>query len=81
MDIVETHTSDDGLLKLIVWCEDDGDTAVGFEGFAWHTHADNLGLCSGLSDADAIRRFIGDVLGDRAVIAVCRVGSVVSQKS
>src|SRR5947209_771491 len=74
MGHVETHTSDDGLLKLIVRRDDDGDTAVGFEGFPWHTHADILTSCSVLSEAVALRQFIEDVLGNRAVIAVCRVG-------
>jgi hypothetical protein len=68
--------SDDDLLKLIVCRGDDGDMAIGFEGFPWHTHANILASSSGLSEPDAIRRFIDDVLDDRAIIAVSRVGGV-----
>ena len=64
--------SDDGLLKLIVCREDDGDTAIGFEGFDWHTHTDLLASSWGLSEPDALRRFVDEVLDDRAIIAVSR---------
>jgi hypothetical protein len=77
MGIVERRASDDGLLKLTICRENDGDAAVGFEGFAWHTHVDMIAACSDLGEADAIRRFIDVVLGDRSVIAVCRVGGEV----
>lgn len=76
MNIVEEYRSDDGLLKLIICRADDGDTAIGFEGFSWHTHADILASSSGLSEPDATRRFIEDVLDDRAIIAVSRVDGV-----
>lgn len=74
MGIIEKHTSRDGLLKLVVFREDDGDMTVSFEGYAWHTHADVLAATSGLSEADALRRLIDDVLGDVAIIAVSWVG-------
>jgi hypothetical protein len=73
MSIVEQHMSGDGHLKIIVCRYDDGDTAIGFEGFPWHTHADTLATLSGLSEQDAIRRFIDDVLDDRSIIVVSRV--------
>jgi hypothetical protein len=76
MGIVEEHRSDDGLLKLIVCRENDGDTGIGFEGFLWHTHADILASSSGLSEPDAIRRFVEDVLDDRAIIAISRIDGI-----
>src|SRR5438046_1455790 len=40
MTIIEEHQSPDGLLRLIVQRDDDGDIAIGFEGYPWHTHGD-----------------------------------------
>jgi hypothetical protein len=77
MQIIEQHTSDDGLLKFVVHRDDDGDTTLGFEGFAWHTHADLLACRSELPEAEAVRDFINDVLEDRAVIAVSRIGNAI----
>jgi hypothetical protein len=77
MQIVEQYISEDGLLKFIVCADDDGDTALGFEGFAWHTHADILASLSGLSQPEAVRRFVNDILDDRAVIAVSRIGAAI----
>ncbi len=78
MTIIEEHASNDGLLKFIVCRADDGDVAINFEGFAWHTHthADVLASSSGLSKPDAMRRFIDDMLEDRAISAVSRVDGV-----
>jgi hypothetical protein len=73
VSIVEEHTSGDGQPKLIVCRYDDGDAAIGFAGFPWHTHADILAALSGLNEPDAIQRFIDDVLEERAIMAVSRV--------
>ena len=36
------YISPDGRLRFVVVTGDDGDVALGFDGFAWHTHADML---------------------------------------
>ena len=42
--------------------------------FYGHTHADILVSLSGLPEAVAVRCYIDDILEDRAVIAVSRIG-------
>jgi hypothetical protein len=74
MSIVERHCTPDGLLTLIVERHEEGDVSLGFEGFAWHTHADILASLSGLSSDDAVRRYVDDLLAERSVIAIARVG-------
>jgi len=37
-----TYKSPDGLLTLIVRQLGDDDSVIGFEGFPWHTHPDQL---------------------------------------
>jgi len=78
MQVVEQHTSNDGLLKFIVCRDDDGEMALGFDGLVWHTHADILASLSGLPHADAVRCFINDILEDRAIIAISRIGDAIA---
>lgn len=77
MQVVEEHRSPDGLLKLVVWRDPDGDITVGFDGFSWHTHADILAGLSDLPDDAAVREFVDDTLGGRLIIAVSRVGDII----
>lgn len=73
MNVVERHTSPDGLFDLIVTNEH-GDWSVGFDGYAWHTHGDILyawGYC-GTPD-EAVRQFVDDVLACRWVIVISRI--------
>lgn len=79
MEIREEHTSSDGRLRLRVVADPAGDLTLGslagdltmsFDGFSGHTHADILATTSGLPEAEAARRFVADLLGDRAVIAL-----------
>lgn len=72
------YTSPDGLLRLVVHADDAGDVTVGFAGFGWHTHGDILAALAGLPVPDAVGRFVADVVGGRAVIAVSRVGGRVA---
>jgi hypothetical protein len=86
MNVVEQHISVDGLLKFVACRDDNGDMTLGFavvcrEGdnditllFYGHTHADILASLSGLPEAVAVRCYIDDILEDRAVIAVSRIG-------
>ena len=66
----EEHASADGLLTLAVESLKDGDVAIGFRGYPWHTHADILASISSMNETDAVRQFIDDVLNDRSLIAV-----------
>lgn len=73
LNLVEEHRSPDGILTLKVGREDDGDVCVGFDGYSWHTHGDILASLSGLRQEEAVRQFVEDVIGGRAIIAVARV--------
>jgi hypothetical protein len=77
MKIVEEHQSPDGLLRLIVTRESDGDVAVGFDGYSWHTHGDLLASFSGLPESEAIREFVERIIGNEQVIVVSRVNGEV----
>ncbi|MFN9364013.1 MAG: hypothetical protein ACK6CE_04325 [Planctomycetota bacterium] len=66
----EEHASADGLLTLAVESLKDGDVAIGFRGYPWHTHADILASINSMNETDAVRRFIDDVLNDRSLIAM-----------
>ena len=70
MTNVEEHVSPDGRLRFLVVADPDGDLALGFDGFPWHTHADILAALSGLEPAEAVRRYVDDLLDDRSVIAL-----------
>jgi hypothetical protein len=78
MNIVEEHVSPDCFLRLIVTLEGDGDIAIGFDGYAWHTSSDILASLSGLPESDAIQEFVKRIIGDEQVIAVSRINGEVS---
>lgn len=73
----EEHLSPDGTLALLVELLDGSDVAIGFRGYAWHTHADILASVIGCPESEAVRRFVDDVLADRAIIAVQSFDDVV----
>jgi hypothetical protein len=73
MHTLEHHQSPDGLLRFIVLRDDDGDIALGFDGFAWHTHPEIFCL-EGESKDQAVRRFVDELLAGRSIIAIARVG-------
>jgi hypothetical protein len=64
-------------LRLIVTRENDGDVAIGFDGYAWHTHADILASLWGLSENGAIQQFVERIIGDDEIIVVSRVNGEV----
>jgi hypothetical protein len=74
MHILEEHRNQDGSLRFLVGRGPDGDISLGFDGFAWHTHADVLSSLSGLSQDAAVRLFVDDLLNSRTINAVARVG-------
>ncbi|MBA3313491.1 MAG: hypothetical protein M3552_19125 [Planctomycetota bacterium] len=67
----ERHVSPDGLLALVVMNQEK-DLCVGFEGSAWHVHADQLANAFRCSEEEAIRQFTDDIIESRVPIAVCR---------
>jgi hypothetical protein len=65
----ETYTSPDGRLIFTVARREDG-VALGFEGFAWQTHADLLVGPFGPSEEIAVEEYVGALLANRLLIAV-----------
>ena len=74
MEILEHHSTPDGLLRLIVTSDDEGDLTIGFEGFEWHTHGDIESAIRQVPDQVAVQQFITELVTNRAVIAVSRIG-------
>ena len=50
MASTRAYDSPDGSLRFLVGTEDDGDVSLGFDGFAWHTHADILAAVAGIPE-------------------------------
>ena len=78
MATIESHNSADGLLRFLIVRDDDGDVALGFDGFPWHTHGDLLVGAYGASQEIAIQRFVDDLLNNRSLIAILRQGGVIT---
>jgi hypothetical protein len=76
MNLVAEHISPDGTFRFIIR-RDDEDLSLGFSGYVWHTHADLLAEASGAPEPVAVARFVEDLINDRTVIAVSRVGGVI----
>ncbi len=67
---VEEHVSPDGRLRFLVVADRDGDLALGFDGYPWHTHADISAALSGLDETEAVRRYVHDLPNDKSVVAL-----------
>jgi hypothetical protein len=78
MSNTREYDSPDGILRLLVVTDDGGDVSLGFDGFAWHTHADILAAVAGLPEGEAIEQFVREVTENRAVIALSRVGGMLT---
>jgi hypothetical protein len=76
LHIIGEYVSPDDRLRFVVE-QDEQDIILGFEGFPWHTHADMLASAFGTSEAPAIDQFVDDLLGDRCIIAVSRIGGTI----
>jgi hypothetical protein len=74
---VEEHVSPDGRLRLRIAMSEDGDLTLGFVGFPWHTHADILAATTGLPEAEAVPRFIDDLVQGASVVVLWSVGGEV----
>jgi hypothetical protein len=73
MKPTQEYVSPDDQLRFVVDNEEQ-DVRLGFEGFPWHTHADVLASEFGTSEDLAVNQFVGDLLSDRCIIAVSRLG-------
>jgi len=73
METIAQHVSPDGLLTLKVG-RDAGDIVVRFNEFAWSTSSEFLASKWGIPKDTAVTRFVDEVLGNRAIIAVARAG-------
>jgi len=70
--IVERHVSPDGVLAFIVEQLDGGDTLLGFEQSAWHTHPNLLDREHNITDEAATRAYIDRLLHSVSVIGIRR---------
>jgi hypothetical protein len=71
------YVSPDGLLRFLVQTADDGVVCLGFDGFLWHRHPDELTEDGQLSEWQAVERYVRDLLENRLVIAVSQTGGKV----
>ena len=76
MENIAHHVSPDGLLMLNVRRDAD-DNVVQFNDFAWRTSSAFLASMWGTSKDAAVTRFVDEVLGNRAIIAVAHAGSAI----
>lgn len=73
MKVVEEHVSPDGRLRFLVVDGSDSERTLGFAWFQWHTHPSILAFETGLPEADAVRKFIDDLIGGVSVIVLWSV--------
>ncbi|MSQ48689.1 MAG: hypothetical protein EXR78_09965 [Deltaproteobacteria bacterium] len=78
MNILERYESPDGHLTLLV-TEEAGDITIGFDDYPWHTHADLLAAEYGLSESEAVRTFVDQILRGEAVIAILSIQGVMCE--
>ncbi|MHC1765726.1 MAG: hypothetical protein AB9869_15740 [Verrucomicrobiia bacterium] len=77
MEQIAQHVSPDGILRLNVRRDADEFMIIGFNDFAWSTSSGFLASKWGLSEDAAVGRFVHEVLGNRAIIAVAHAGSAI----
>lgn len=67
------YVSPDGLLHFTVETADNGVVCLGFPDCLWHQHAHGLSNAWGVSEQQAIERYVKEFLENRLVIAVTRI--------
>lgn len=72
------YVSPDGLLRFLVQTGDDGVVCLGFDGYLWHRHAHDLPAAWSMSEQEAVERYVRDLLENRLVIAMARIGGKVT---
>ena len=65
------YVSPDGLLTFLVIRRPD-DVGLGFDGFSWHRHGRILAALSGLSEEEAVERYVDALLSNESTIAIVR---------
>ncbi len=76
MKATSEYLSPDRQFRFVV-CHEEQDISLGFEGFQWHTHADVLASEFGTSEELAVNRFVRDLLSDRSILVVSRIGDTI----
>jgi hypothetical protein len=76
-EVIEEHRSPDGLLRLVVMRYEDGDIAIGFDGYPWHHHPEHDAAATGVSIDEAVRHFIDLITSNQELIAISRVNGVI----
>jgi hypothetical protein len=51
---------------------------LGFENYPWHTHADLLAATFGTSAAEAVRKFVDELLSDKAVVVISKINGEIA---
>jgi hypothetical protein len=69
----QEYISPDRQLRLLV-TSPDGDVTIGFAGCPAHTHGSILADLFQCDEAEAVRRFVSDIVQSRVVIAIWRTG-------
>jgi hypothetical protein len=77
MKSTREYVSPDNQLRFVVDV-DEQDVSLGFEGFPWHTHANVLTSEFGTSEERTVNRYVRDLLSDRSILAVSRIGGTIS---
>ena len=76
MKPTKEFVSPDNQLRFVIG-HDEQDVSLGFEGFPWHTHANVLASEFGTSEELAVNWFVSDLLSDRCIVAVSRIGGTI----
>src|SRR4051794_22021905 len=65
VEVIEEHVSPDGRLCFRVTHDiANGVVILSFAGYCWHTHPDLLASAYGLSEPEAVRKCVDDLLAD-----------------
>ncbi len=76
MRIVETETSTDGKLKLLVTEAKDGSIQLGFADSDWHTHPDIISSWLSVPESQAIETLLTQITTDQLPIIISTDGGV-----
>src|SRR5262249_37454941 len=69
----EGYVSPDGRLRVCIVADAGGGGSLVCEGFPWPTHAAVLAATTGLPEADAVGRYVSDLVGGASVIVLWSV--------
>ena len=73
-ELVERHESPDGSLAFVVTRDDQVGLTLGFDGYAWHTHPEDIAIERELDDPEAAwREFVDELVTSRMPVAIYRM--------